>query len=37
MFAILMEMTIISVIIIGAALFIALVIYRIVRGSNLKK
>jgi hypothetical protein len=36
-FAVLMEMTIISVVIIGAALFIALVLYRIVRGSDLKK
>jgi multisubunit Na+/H+ antiporter MnhF subunit len=32
-----MEMTMISIIIIGAALFIALVFYRIVRGSDLKK
>ena len=37
MFAVIMEMTIITLIIVGAALFIALVMWRIVRGKNLKK
>jgi len=37
MFAVIMEMTIITLIIVGAALFIALVMCRIVRGNNLKK
>ena len=37
MFAIIMEMTIITLIIVGAALFIALLLWAIVRGNKLKK
>lgn len=36
MFAVIMEMTIITLIIVGAALFFALLLWRMVKGNNLK-